>query len=70
MRRELPLRINGGHELKRAERCPPVAGTPLALFMELIHCLAIIYVQLSARWPCYVDKRFRNHFAIFAGGVI
>ena len=25
---------NGGHELKRAERCPPVEGTTVAEFME------------------------------------
>lgn len=47
---------NGGHELKRAERCPSVQGTPVALCMELINYCAIIYVQLSARWPCYDDS--------------
>ena len=29
-------RHNGAHELKRAERCPPVEGTTVALFMELL----------------------------------
>ena len=40
---------NGVRHLQRAERCPPVEGTPVALFMELLHCPVIIYVQLSGR---------------------
>ena len=49
---------NGGHELKRAERCPPVEGTPEVLFMGLIHYLAIIYVQLLL--DGLVTQRLRN----------
>jgi len=37
-----------------APTCPFVEGTPVALFMEQIHYLAIIYVQLSGGRACYV----------------
>jgi len=47
---------NGVRHLQRAERCPPVEGTPVALFMELIDCFVIIYVQLSGGRACYVRR--------------
>ena len=50
------MQDNGARHLQRAERCPPVEGTPVALFMELTHCLAIIYVQLSGGRACYVRR--------------